>query len=340
MYIMLQSSDELNVYCQKQSCKTELTPLKLLAHLRTITSTKFNRDGTLLFTTSKDRVPIVWDTETGKKIGTYNGHDGAVLSCSVNDESTLLATASMDQKIIIWNISDGVILREIEHEAVVRDVYFGKDNKLSAVTDDMFKQIPAAYVYQISSDGRSYNLENRRENVIKINKIILGVHNGTAYFCCEDGSVNIWNLKDDSLIKEIIHPDYNCKSIKLDPNGLTLLTGSSDQTAKLLNINDLSVIRTYINPFPINDIICVNNNIKEHVITGGGVAAADVTTSSNRRFDIIFYSKPLEDRLGSFSCHFGPVTSLNMTLDGTKMVSGSEDGYVYIYKIGGEYAYV
>lgn len=331
------TESDLNNYLQKQSCKTKLNVLKLHAHMRSITSTKFSKDGKLLFTTAKDRTPTVWNTETGERIGTYNGHCGAVWNCSVNNESIILATASADQSIRIWNVTNGTLLQEIEHEAAVKDVYFGKDNKLVAVTDNMFGEIPTVMVYQISSDGKDHKLEFRTESKVKINKALLHIDNNRVYFCSEDGSVSLWNLTEGTIQRKILHPNFNCKTLKLDPNGISILTGSNDGTSKLLNVKDLSIISVYTNSFPINDVICANDKIKEHTIVGGGIDAATVTTSDNGKFDIIFYSKTLEDRLGSFSCHFGPVTSLDMTLDGSMMVSGGEDGFVYLYKIGDEY---
>ena len=328
---------ELSDYLERQSCKTSLTPIKLHAHMRAITSTKFSKDGKFVFTTAKDRTPTVWDANTGERMGTYNGHKGAIWCSDPNHDSTLLATASADQSINIWNINNGELLQEIEQEAAVKDVYFSKDNYLIAVTDNMFGETPAVHIYQISSDGKEYTLILKVESKVKINRAILNKDNTMGYFCCEDGSVNSINISDGTTYKSIIHPNHNCKCIKLDPNGLTILTGSNDNTSKLLNIKDLSVINTYVNSFPINTVVSVNDNIKEHIIIGGGVEAASVTTTDNGRFDITFYSKPLEEKLGSFSCHFGPVTSLDMTFDGSKLVSGGEDGFVYIYKLGKEY---
>lgn len=50
----------------------------LQGHERSITRVKFNEDGDLLFTASKDHHPTVWNASTGERIGTYDGHKGAV----------------------------------------------------------------------------------------------------------------------------------------------------------------------------------------------------------------------------------------------------------------------
>ncbi len=53
-------------------------PILLQGHERAITRVKFNSDGDLLFTCAKDHHPTVWNAYTGERIGTYEGHKGAI----------------------------------------------------------------------------------------------------------------------------------------------------------------------------------------------------------------------------------------------------------------------
>jgi WD40 repeat protein len=50
---------------------------------RPLTFVKYNHEGDWLFTCAKDHHPTVWNGETGERIGTYAGHNGAVWSCDV-----------------------------------------------------------------------------------------------------------------------------------------------------------------------------------------------------------------------------------------------------------------
>ena len=50
----------------------------LHGHERAITQIKYNRDGDLLFSVAKDHKPTVWFSANGERLGTYNGHSGAV----------------------------------------------------------------------------------------------------------------------------------------------------------------------------------------------------------------------------------------------------------------------
>lgn len=50
----------------------------LHGHERAITQIKYNREGDLLFSVAKDHKPTVWFSANGERLGTYNGHSGAV----------------------------------------------------------------------------------------------------------------------------------------------------------------------------------------------------------------------------------------------------------------------
>lgn len=50
----------------------------------------------MLFTCSKDSTPNVWWGANGERLGTYNGHQGAVWCLDVDWTSTRLMTGSGD----------------------------------------------------------------------------------------------------------------------------------------------------------------------------------------------------------------------------------------------------
>ena len=55
-----------------------MRPILLKGHERSITCVKYNADGDLIFTAAKDLVPTLWFADSGERMGTYNGHLGAV----------------------------------------------------------------------------------------------------------------------------------------------------------------------------------------------------------------------------------------------------------------------
>lgn len=59
-------------------------PIVLHGHERSITLIKYNRMGDLLFSSGKDTKPNVWNSLNGERLGTYNGHGGAVWCFDIN----------------------------------------------------------------------------------------------------------------------------------------------------------------------------------------------------------------------------------------------------------------
>lgn len=55
-------------------------PLILHGHERSITKIRYNTEGDLLFSSSKDSSPNVWYSINGERLGTFEGHGGAVWS--------------------------------------------------------------------------------------------------------------------------------------------------------------------------------------------------------------------------------------------------------------------
>ncbi len=60
-----------------------MRPFLLSAHTKPITQLRFNREGDLLFISSKDKYVTVWYTENGELLGSFQ-HDGAVNTIDVD----------------------------------------------------------------------------------------------------------------------------------------------------------------------------------------------------------------------------------------------------------------
>lgn len=72
-------------------------PIMLHGHERPITQIKYNPAGDLLFTASKDPVPNVWFSLNGERLGTFDGHQGAVWSIDVSYDSKHFVSGAADR---------------------------------------------------------------------------------------------------------------------------------------------------------------------------------------------------------------------------------------------------
>lgn len=83
-------------------------PLMLHGHERAITQIKYNREGDLLFSSAKDHTPNVWYSLNGERLGTFNGHAGAVWTLDVDWQTIHFMSGAADNSLRIWDIETGV----------------------------------------------------------------------------------------------------------------------------------------------------------------------------------------------------------------------------------------
>merc|ERR1712128_140496 len=137
--------------------KTEMRPLLLQGHERPITQIKYNRDGDLLFSCSKDKTICVWYADNGERLGTYDGHQGSVWTCDVNWDSTKLATGGADFSVRLWDIETGTQTGLIDDKnggltATAKSVNFSYcGNYIVFPSGAEMKQIPALNIFEYES---------------------------------------------------------------------------------------------------------------------------------------------------------------------------------------------
>lgn len=134
------------VYCsfilQLCSCCPFPTLPVQQGHERPLTQVKYNHEGDLIISCAKNLQPCLWFAEDGKRIGTYEGHNGAVWSCDMTIDSERLITSSADQTVRIWNLPTGEELFQIKMSEPCRACHLAVGEQLMAFTTDSFMGSP------------------------------------------------------------------------------------------------------------------------------------------------------------------------------------------------------
>ncbi|KAJ5459768.1 Eukaryotic translation initiation factor 3 subunit I [Penicillium daleae] len=320
-----------------------MRPILLSGHERSLTQIKFNKDGDLLFSTSKDKVVCAWWSANGERLGTYSGHQGAVWTVDVSPNTVLLATGSADNTVRLWNIKTGECVKTWDFPTAVKRVAFSPDgSKLLAVTEKRMGFLGAIAVLDIAyGDGELNNLNVQAEepslritcNESKatvagwsyLGKYIIAAH--------EDGSVSQYDPKTGDQLENVQAHEFDSQinDLQFSPDHTYFITASKDKSAKLMSASNLAILKTYVADTPLNSASITPK--KDYVILGGGQAAMDVTTTSARqgKFEARFYHKIFEDEIGRVRGHFGPLNTIDVHPAGTAYASGGEDGYVRIH---------
>lgn len=82
----------------------------LQGHERAITAVKYNREGDLIFSASKDKKPNVWWSANGERLGTFNGHNGSIWCIDIDWRTQFFMSGSGDNTLRIWDCQTGYYL--------------------------------------------------------------------------------------------------------------------------------------------------------------------------------------------------------------------------------------
>jgi len=319
-----------------------MRPIVLKGHERSITCIKFNREGDLLFSCSKANYPCVWWSNTGERLGTYNGHNGSVWSLDVSSDSSLVLTGSGDQTAKLWNCQTGKELYSWTHRTPVRWVDFAYgDRNFLTVTDQVLGLAPTILLWNLG-EGRDQPDQPTLEIIgkspeHKINQARWGPLNTHIYSVGEDASVCVWDAETGKLVGEARDHTKSVVSFNFSNDKTHFVTASTDHTCRLYDTSTLKLIKTYDTGRPANAVDI--SPISDHVILGGGQSADKVTTTrlNTQQFKLRVFHKIYEEELAMIQGHFGPVNCLKYSPDGKMFASGGEDGFVRLHHLDSSY---
>ncbi|EGV62260.1 translation initiation factor eIF3 subunit [Yamadazyma tenuis] len=330
-----------------------MRPIKLMGHERSLTQVKYNREGDLIFSVSKDSSASIWYSSNGERLGTLEGHKGTIWSIDVDSESILCSTGSADLSIRLWKVATGECVFQYEMSTPVRRVAFSPDNsKLLAVTDQVMGHQGTITVFNISYEGDYTNQSAEPELVIKTREgatkvVVAGWSHGGEYIIAghEDGYVSKYDGHTGEFIQTVqAHGKYNeekvlsITDIQFAPEDKSyFITSSKDKCSTLIDVETLEILKVYIADAPMNTAAITPK--KNFVILGGGQEARNVTTTaeSQGKFEARFYHKIFVDEIGRVKGHFGPLNSIAVHPNGSGYASGGEDGFIRVHSFDKSY---
>jgi len=306
----------------------------LQGHERSITQIKYNREGDLLFSSSKDARPNVWFSVNGERLGTYNGHQGAVWCLDVDWTSTKFMSGGGDMTLKLWSVETGANVASVAAKSSVRCCNFSFSGNCAAYSTDRAMGHDCD-LYIIDTRTMSQNISSSSPTMtlpMKQSKItsMLWFLDDTIITGHENGIVASYDIRTGKEIASAKDHSGAINDIQLSRDGTMFVTASKDATAKLFDSDTLDCMKTYKTERPVNSAAI--SPIFDHVVLGGGQEAMDVTTTSTRsgKFDSRFFHLVYEEEFARLKGHFGPINSLQFHPDGKSYASGGEDGFVRI----------
>ncbi|UJR21432.1 hypothetical protein I4U23_024518 [Adineta vaga] len=318
-----------------------MKPILLQAHERSLTKVRYNREGDLLFSSGKDKVPSVWYSINGERLGSYIGHNGTVWTIDVNWDTTAFVSASADSTVRLWDVQTGRERNTYQVDAPCRCCAFSYDgNRVLYTNDDVMGKSGEIYLADIRArpnEGPAVRINASQKGIRKITSALWGTLDEFIVTGHDNGELVQWDIKAMDVVRK--EKPHNGQIMDLQANkDLTFLISSSkDNTAKLFDIETLDLLKTYTTERPVNSAAI--SPLKDHVILGGGQEAIEVTQTAAQtgKFEARFFHLIFEEEFARVKGHFGPINTIAIHPDGKSYASGGEDGLVRIHYFDNDY---
>eukprot|EP00931_Biecheleriopsis_adriatica_P073835 TRINITY_DN48049_c0_g1_i1.p1 TRINITY_DN48049_c0_g1~~TRINITY_DN48049_c0_g1_i1.p1 ORF type:complete len:487 (+),score=128.52 TRINITY_DN48049_c0_g1_i1:154-1614(+) len=246
-------------------------PVFMCRHERPILGVCMSADSRYLFTCSKDKYLICWDTSQKllKAVVTFAGHTGAVFAVDVCSSPAQLISGSADGKVMLWegdparhtHFTVASPWRTLDHGGIVRVLRWcppemeargsggyaasgspasGALRRFASASEKLGSKPPMIAVWTASSKGEMKQLFEIKDLPTKANDLQWGGGAKLKLFSAHDnGYVGVWLAEGDSpgsLLKTIKLHDGPVSALMLAAGGSTLVTASHDKTSKAVDI--------------------------------------------------------------------------------------------------------
>lgn len=182
-----------------------MRPIILHGHSRPVAHVTFNQEGDLLFSCGLDKKVMLWRAETGERIGTYDGHTGAVRRLSVTYNSSRLATAGADESVRIWDVSSGRELSCTKQQTTVRSVdWDASGSSLLTVTDPLRGHDAHVFVSRWDESAAALrpltDVARYLPEKLRLTHAAFGPLNKYIAVSAEDGSMHFYDPEAQKII--------------------------------------------------------------------------------------------------------------------------------------------
>ena len=217
-----------------------MRPILLSGHERALTQIKYNRDGDLIFSVSKDQQICAWFSHNGERLGTYHGHVGSIWTVDVDPTCTILASGSADNTIRLWEVQTGKLLHMWEFPTAVKRVEFNEDgSRLLGVTEKRMGHLGSIVVFDINRDPAAEQTTERSLTIVcdESKATVAGWSYLSKYIIAghEDGSISQYDAKTGEQLDNLPVHELNMSitDIQWASDRTHFITACKDKTAKV-----------------------------------------------------------------------------------------------------------
>ncbi len=315
----------------------------------------FSPDGRTVLTGGYDRTARLWETASGRPLGTPMEHQSSVLAVAFSPDGRTILTGSYDKTARLWNAATGrPITAPLLHQGIVYAVAFSPDGRMALTgCDDSTARLwdagtgrpvgtPMRHraglsAVAFSADGKTILTGSKAarsaqlwdaatgravgasmEHRDDLTCVIFSPDGRTVLTGSDDKTARLWDASTGRPIGDPLEHQGSVFCLAFSPDGRTALTGSDDNTARLW---DTATGRPRAPPLPqMARVTAVAFS------PDGGTALIGTGNEMARRWDIAT-GRPV----GSPLNHQGTIYTVAFSPDGQSALTASTDGTVRLW---------
>lgn len=345
--------------------------LTLFGHTSLVRSVVITPDGKCAISASADDDLKVWDLVDGRELLTLSGHAGWIADLAITPDGRQIVSASWDKTVKIWDIDVAGEKRfKTPHGSSAHSLLITPDSQriISASTEDgkiIVWNTMGSEVLSFSANKHFVSriaLFSDGRNLLSAAGTIFGP--GSWYQ--SDNALKIWDLKTGTELLSLLGHSQEIRTIAISPDERRILSGSRDKTVRLWDIaagKEIFILNSHKEM--IDQVVFSANGKKGISVSGDGmikvwnlVNGEELFTLfgnlgddwKNFRVDNIIFK---HREFSSHNCYFelleiwdskteeklstltknNSLSSLLITEDGKKAISGSKDGIISVWDL-------
>jgi serine-threonine kinase receptor-associated protein len=291
-------------------------PLVCHGHTRPIVDLAFSAatpDGLFLTSASKDGQPMLRNGATGDWVGTFQGHKGAVWTCTLNDSAYVAATASADFSARVWNACTGEEAHAFPHRHIVRVAAFERGAAATRLVTGGAEKL--LRVYDLARPEAEPAALPAAPDALR--HVAWAANNSQLLVSYLDrAGVDVWDVRSGGVVRTL-ESKGAVTSIELGDDGF--LTTADGAAVEVRDAATLGVVkRLEVEGYAVESAsYCA---ARRRIVAGGSDMWVRLYDSES--------GAELEANRG----HHGPVHCVRFAPGGATYASGSEDGTIRLWQ--------
>jgi WD40 repeat protein len=262
---------------------------------------------------------IIWDTATGERMRTLQGHQHIIWRLAFSPDGRQLATTSFDGTARLWDVASG---KELTRRTMAKGAYgvaFSPDGALFALGGGDGE----IHVWEVGSGRQRFTAHDALHPVAALafspdGRRLSSIHCDTEWMGI--GKARIWDVASGKEGPPLDTPSVFAGALAISPDGHYLAAGDLPGVIKLWDLATGRIVRT----LPGHQ-----GQVQGLAFSPDGLFLASASWDSTVR---VWVTDTGKEAL-AFRGHVGQVRDVAFSPDGTRLVSGGNDGTVKVWDL-------